>query len=353
MDAATKKPTFRAWALHVLWIAPFAVGVAASAILFVDYVRPALIFCEEGGGCDAVKHTIFAHVAGIPTPAFGLAAFVALSIVAVLRGTRARLLLVLSAIPVAIVAAFLIAVQRTMGVYCKYCIAVDVSALAVMLGALVRYRRAWDPSESKMARSALLALPMASLIVPLAVGFTRKLPPPKKVPLPPLIAAEIANTPRGQITIVDFADFECPWCRLTHASLAPVVKARGSSVRLVRKQVPLTIHTHAATAAIAAVCADQLGHGEEMADALFAADPNELTPPGCEKIASSVGVNIEAFRACTQNPEISARIQKEKAEFKETGARGLPTLWIGDEMLTGAQTEEQINASIDRALEKR
>jgi len=351
MDAAASKPTFRTWALHVLWIAPFVLGIAASAILFVDYVRPALIFCEEGGGCDAVKHTIFARVGGIPTPAFGLVAFIGLSLLALLRGARARLLLVLAAIPVALVAAFLIAVQRTMGVYCKYCIAVDLSALVVLLIALLRYRREWDLEPSRLLRGMLMVAPVAAVAVPLVVGFNRKLPPPKKVPLPPMIAAEIAKTPRGQITIVDFADFECPWCRLTHASLSPVVKARGASVRLVRKQVPLTIHEHALPAALAAVCADQEGHGEEMAEALFATEPDQLTLETAEKIAGSLQVPLEAFRACVADPATLVRVQKEKAEFKETGARGLPTLWINDEMLSGAQTEEQINASIDRALE--
>ncbi len=335
---------------HVAWLLPFAMGLFASAILLVDYVRPALIFCEEGGGCDAVRHTIFAAPFGIPTPLFGVVGFSLLSALALIRGPRVRLWALGLAIPAALIAAFLLAVQQAMGVFCKYCVAVDVSALFVLIWSFLRYRKDGDPHVSRALRAGVSLVPLAAFAFPMLIGFTRKIPPPKPIPLPDLVRAEMAKTPPGQVTIVDFADFECPWCRLTHAALAPAVRKHEAKVRLVRKQVPLTIHAHAMCAAQAAVCAEKLGRGEEMAEALFQTPPEQLTPETCEKIATSNGLALDAFRACVSDPSTLARIQSEKNEFRETKARGLPALWIDTEMLSGAQTEEKINASIERAI---
>ncbi len=339
--------------VHLAWLFPFATGLLASAILLVDYVRPAMIFCEEGGGCDAVRHTIFAAPFGVPTPVFGVLGFATLSILALLRGSRVRLVALVAAIPAALVAAFLLAVQQAMGVFCKYCVVVDLSALLVLIWSLLRYRKDWDPSASRVLRGIVWLFPLATFAIPMVVGFTRKIPPPKRIPLPDLVKAEMAKTPRGRVTIVDFADFECPWCRLTHTGLAPAVRKHASEVRVVRKQVPLAMHLHAMFAAQAAVCGEKLGRGEEIAEALFQTPPEQLTPDGCEKIAVSSGLSLEAFRTCVADPSTQARILSDKNEFRETKARGLPTLWIDEEMLSGAQTEEQIIAAIERGLAKK
>jgi predicted DsbA family dithiol-disulfide isomerase len=176
----------------------------------------------------------------------------------------------------------------------------------------------------------------------------------KKPVLPDVIARELAGTPAGQITVIDFADFECPWCRMTHAELAPVLAAHAGKVHLVRKHVPLErMHPHALDAARAACCGERMGQGPAMAEALFSAPVDDLTADGCAKLALSLGLDGDAFRKCMQDPAIDARIRADQATFKASGARGLPTLWIGDEKIEGASPRDVLESAVSRAIDQR
>jgi predicted DsbA family dithiol-disulfide isomerase len=187
---------------------------------------------------------------------------------------------------------------------------------------------------------------LIALFAPLVAGF-RMTP---KTPTPQVIRDEMAATPRGGVTLVDFVDFECPFCRMTHAELQPILERHRDRVRVVRRQVPLAIHRHARDAARAACCGEQLGMGDSMANALFSAPVDELTPDGCERIAQSVGLPLGAYRDCVANPATDARIDVDRAEFKAAGGIALPTLWIDGEELVGAQPHETLESTVDRAL---
>lgn len=325
-------------------IVPAIASLAASAFLLVDYTRPVPVFCDPGGGCDAVKRTVYAHPMGIPTPAFGIAMFLTLGILAVLRGPRVRIVQAVLASAAAFVSAALIVVQVQTKHICPYCMVSDVSALLLLVAVWVRQRSAWDPPESRILPLAGSALLTFALVVPAGLTFVVK---PK---LPKVIADELAKTPRGQVTIIDFADFECPWCRLNHQELMPLLEAHKGEIRLVRKQVPLSMHAHAMTAALAAVCAEKYGKGDVIAEELFSIDPMELTPAACEKMATTAGIDLGAFRACVKDDATIARVLADKEEFKASGGLGLPTVWIGVERVNGASDRATLKAALDRAL---
>jgi predicted DsbA family dithiol-disulfide isomerase len=165
--------------------------------------------------------------------------------------------------------------------------------------------------------------------------------------------AEAMQAAGGKVSIVDFADFECPFCRMTHAELSPVLERRKDKVHVVRKHVPLRIHAHALDAARAGCCGENLGKGEEMANALFEAPPEELTPEGCEKLAAAHGLDVQKFRACIQDPATQARIDKDKETFRAVKGHGLPTLWVDGTKLEGAQSAEELAVSLDAAIQAR
>lgn len=330
----------------LVWL-PTLLGLAMSAMLLVDYVRPAPIFCEENGGCDVVKRTVFAALFGIPTPVFGLVGFTVLAVLALLRGKRPRIAHVVVALGAALVAMGLLFVQLLMGVYCKYCVVVDISALALLAGTLVRAKTAWDPPPGHNFPAALASLFALAVALPLGFGFLQP------IQVPPAIAAELKKTPRGMVTIVDFVDFECPFCRMTHEELSPIVAELRPRLRVVRKQVPLRMHPHSMDAARAACCGERLGKGDAMADALFSAPIEELTPEGCEKIAASLGLDSAAFRDCVKDPKIDERIQSDVAEFKASRGHGLPTIWINTQKLEGAQPGPVLESAIKNALSQK
>lgn len=329
-------------------LVPALAGLAASAALLVDYVRPAPVFCDPASGCAALKLTVFASFLGVPTPAFGLLGFALLGALAVLRGPRVRRALVAVAGVAALVAVLFLSVQALAGIWCRFCVVADTSACLIFGASLWRLIAGWDPPEARLPRAGMAFALAPALIVPITVGSF------KKPILPDPIARELAQTPRGEVTVIDFADFECPFCRMTHAILAPLLAEHKDRVRVVRKNVPLTkLHPHALDAARAACCGDLLGKGEAMADALFSAPVEELTPDGCAKLAVSLGLDEAAYRRCTSDPATDARIQADQATFKASQGHGLPTLWIDEEKIEGYRPDDTLEKTLERAMGQR
>lgn len=352
---------------RVLVVLATLTGLAASAVLLVDYLRPAPVFCGDvGSGCSHLRTTAFATWAGIPTPFLGVFGFLVLGVLSLVDGRNARLAHVALSGLAAAFAAFLIAIQIRMGVFCRVCMVVDVSALILFTAALGRLRavpgepwlEAYTGKGAMWLKPAFVGAMLLAVAAPVAVGFSRPLPPPSAQGAPeavwPLIEREMRATQKGRVTVVDFVDFECPFCRLTHEAFAPVLAKYEGQLRVVQKQVPLrSIHPHALDAARAACCGDKLGKGKSMADALFAAPAEELTPEGCERIAAGIGLEPSAFRACVSDPSTDARIEAEIADFKSSGGRGLPTIWIDDTKFIGAQDASTLEDAIVRALRRK
>jgi protein-disulfide isomerase/uncharacterized membrane protein len=320
---------------------PIAAGLAASSILLVDYLRPAPVFCGLESGCDVVKRTILAWVGPVPTPAFGVLGFLLVAALAFWRGARARLLMLATTSIAAAVAAWLVWVQTQIQAYCKYCLVADSCFVLLLLVATWRVRARWDLPEAAPRRAMLGAL-AGCLAVPMGLSLVMK------PDVPAVIEEEIKQTPPGKVTVVDFVDFECPFCRATHKEVAPVLEANKDGIRMVRKHVPLTrIHKQAMSAARAACCAEQLGKGDQMAEALF--ESEDLSPDACARLAQTVGVDLDAYKRCIDDPSTDARIQKDGETFKAAHGHGLPTIWIGEERIEGAQPAAKYASALARA----
>lgn len=328
-------------------IALCAVALASSAVLLVDYVRPAAVFCDADGACGAVKRTIFAYPMGIPTPLLGIGGFLAIGLAQLIPGRGARLAQAILASIGAIVAVGLLLVQASMRSFCPFCTASDVSALLLFVLSMLRAVRGWDPPENRLQIAGGVLGICAAVGVPVLVGMNKK---PIVMGLPPVIADELRATPRDRVTVVDFVDFECPFCRVTHEQLGPLLEARKDKVRVVRKHVPLRMHAHALDAAKAACCAERLGKGAEMAEALFTAPPEELTPEGCASLAVKYGLDASRFRACVIDPAIQARIDADRETFRAAHGHGLPTIFIGETKLEGAQERAVLESTLENAI---
>jgi uncharacterized membrane protein/predicted DsbA family dithiol-disulfide isomerase len=331
-------------------LAPVLSGLAASAALLVDYLRPRPVFCATvGSGCEVVRHSVLAAPAGIPLPVVGVAGFLVIGVTALLPSPPARRVEVFVSGLAGFVGLVLLGAQIHIGHLCPYCCVADASGLLSALISAGRVRWAADAPVPPAATSGGAAALIAAAVGPLVAGFYASSIP---VPMPEVIRDQIARTPRGLVTIVDFVDFECPFCRMTHAELAPMVEAHKERIRLVRVQVPLRSHSHALDAAHAACCGERLGKGDAMADALFAAPVDELTPDGCERIAASLGLPMDQYRACVGDPAIAARIEQDRAEFKAAGGYALPTIWIWQRQFVGAQPAEVLAAALHDALSR-
>lgn len=332
-----------------LTVVVVAAALVASAILLVDYVRPGPVFCEAGGGCAKIRETAFARPLGIPLPAIGLLGLLAIGFAALVPGRRARDAQLVLAGSGGMVAAGLLVVQAKMNALCPYCAVVDGASIVLAGLAIVRWRNDWDPPPERAVLGGAVGGLVVAIAAPLAIGFSRHVIP---VNVPPPVAAEIKKTGPDKVTVVDFVDFECPFCRMTHAELSPLLAARKDKVRVVRKQVPLRMHPHAMDAAKAACCGETLGKSDEMADALVKTPPEELTPEGCEKLAKELGLDVEQFKKCVADPRTAERIDSDRAEFKAAKGHGLPMIWVGDKLLDGAQEKAELEAALDGAIRR-
>lgn len=164
---------------------------------------------------------------------------------------------------------------------------------------------------------------------------------------PPVIRDEIARAPRGMVTVVFFTDFQCPFCRRTHAALARVMADHPGQVHVVVRHVPLRMHPDARTAARAAVCGETLGAREDLIDALYKAP--DLGEQAVEQLVIERGVDREKYLACLADPATEARIDKDTAMLDALGGDGVPLLYVGRTRLDGSQTRRSLDIAIEDA----
>jgi len=150
------------------------------------------------------------------------------------------------------------------------------------------------------------------------------------------------------VTIVEFSDFQCPYCRGSQIKLKQVLQDYGSRVRLVFKYLPLDIHAQALASAQAAFCANEQGHFWQFQDALFSSE--DLTVNSLHRIASNLDLKIPEFKACLSSERSRSAVLKDVAEARHFGINSTPTFIINGELVRGAISLEQLKAIVEQEL---
>ena len=159
-----------------------------------------------------------------------------------------------------------------------------------------------------------------------------------------------ANAP---ITIVEFSDFQCPFCQRAAPTLKKVREVYGDKVRVVWKDYPLTqIHPQAFKASEAAHCAAEQGKFWEYHDRLFA-NQQALQPDDLKKYATDLGLDAAKFAPCLDSSKYAERVRDGVSAGSRLGVNSTPTLYINGRMLQGAQPFEAFQAVIDEELAKK
>ncbi|RKH13935.1 hypothetical protein D7Y13_23575 [Corallococcus praedator] len=151
------------------------------------------------------------------------------------------------------------------------------------------------------------------------------------------------------VTIVEFSDFECPFCSRAIASVDQVTKTYGDKVRLVFRQFPLEFHKQAQKAAEASLCANDQGKFWEMHDALFA-NQKALGVEDLKKTAAGLKLDTAKFNTCLDSGEKAAQVKADQADGSKVGVNGTPAFFINGIMLSGAQPFEEFKSIIDAEL---
>ena len=156
------------------------------------------------------------------------------------------------------------------------------------------------------------------------------------------------------VTIVEFSDFECPFCSRVEPTVTQLVEDYGNDIRVVWMNNPLPFHQNAGPAAQAALEAYQQGGDRkfwQMHEKLFA-NQRALSRENLESYAQELGLNMGQFRAALDNNEHQAAITAQQAIARQMGATGTPSFFINGRNLRGAQPVQAFKAVIDEELAK-
>ena len=169
-------------------------------------------------------------------------------------------------------------------------------------------------------------------------------------------AISVADSPvRGSdeapITIVEWSDFQCPFCRRVGPTLAQIEDEYGDRVRLVFKHLPLPMHPQAPAAHAAAEAAHRQGRFWAMHDRIFA-DPSNLSDERLLTHAEAIGLDVEQFQRDFASPEVRSRIEADKAQASQLGVSGTPAFFINGRFLSGAQPYAAFKKLIDEELQR-
>lgn len=143
----------------------------------------------------------------------------------------------------------------------------------------------------------------------------------------PLDGSPVRGSPMAPVTIVEFSDFECPFCGAAFPVLERVVEESDGHVRMVFKQYPLDAHPHSRAAARAAIAAGKQGKFWQMHDLLFE-HQSALEPSDIRGYARKLGLDMDRFEKDTEAPSTEARIEKDRALGHKLGLRGTPTIYV-------------------------
>jgi protein-disulfide isomerase len=171
---------------------------------------------------------------------------------------------------------------------------------------------------------------------------------------PPRQPIETAGHPAkgstsAPIEIVEFSDFQCPFCQRAFPTVQQVLAKYGDKVHFVYRHFPLSIHPNARGAAEAAACANKQGKFWQYHDLLFS-DPTKLSEADLKAHAASIGLDTTAFNACVDGRQTSPEVDKDMKDAEGLGVTGTPAFFINGRSLEGAQPVEAFTQLIDEEL---
>ncbi len=151
------------------------------------------------------------------------------------------------------------------------------------------------------------------------------------------------------ITIVEFSEFQCPFCKRVMPTMKEIKKKYGKKVRVVFKHNPLPFHKDAPYASKSALAAGEQGKFWEMHDKLFE-NQKKLKKADIEGYAKALGLDMAKFNKDVASKKIADQIAADQKLAKKVGARGTPNFLINGKQLSGAQPLNRFTAVIDEQL---
>jgi len=193
---------------------------------------------------------------------------------------------------------------------------------------------------------------LASLRGQAKVVVNLKAPPIQRIEVS-VQGAPFKGGEKAAVTIVEFSDFHCPFCRRVIPTLTQLESRYGDKIKLVFRDFPIeTLHPGVSKAHEAARCANEQGKFWPYHDKLFAGPPSS-SPEHFKGLAKEVGLDATTFETCLGSGKYQAAIKKDIEDGNRVGVGGTPAFFINGRLITGAQPLAAFTRVIDEELARK
>src|ERR1019366_6506628 len=216
-----------------------------------------------------------------------------------------------------------------------------------------------DLGKKLMAKGTSAGKVFAALMKGEGKGLGTPTPPaaPPRIP----IGSEVYKVEPGtapqvggkepKITLIEFSDFQCPYCSRAKGTLDELQKQYKDDLQITFRHYPLPFHNNAMPAAIAAVAAQEQGKFWQMHDKLFA-NQQALAVAELEKYAQEIGLDMAKFKAAIDNPKTKTAVEADAKMGSSFGVGGTPSFFINGHSFSGAYPLESFKKAIDEEIKK-
>jgi len=167
-----------------------------------------------------------------------------------------------------------------------------------------------------------------------------------------ITGGQLIGKKNAPVVIIEFTDFECPYCKTLSKNLYIILKRYNGEVALVVYNFPLNIHVHAYKLAVAGVCAAIQNRYEAYYNSIYDYQ-DRYKEMNLSDIARVAGIkDTMSFINCTQNKAIASIVNNEIEKGKQIKVEGTPTLIIDGKMIVGVQTISELDELIKNLLDK-
>jgi len=349
------------------------VGLFDSLYLLWTYTSPSRPMVCFGTGCDAVRASAYSHLWGVPMPVFGVVGYVlvALLIIAESLVPAALAIEVRYALAGGTAFGFLFSVYLeylqgfVIHAYCTWCVTSGLAMTALCALAVynvVRPAPEADPPAQLAQVRSYFTVGVAALAIGVPAFFQLakhgEAPPPPPPPASETTAdrlvrpdSHVAGNPSAAVTVVEFADFECPMCG-SEEQVAREIRAKyAKQIRFVFRQFPLVhIHPFSERMAEASECAADQGKFWEAVDKIYSRQ-TDLSEEGLKRDAAEIGLDLTKFNQCMASGADKARVNRDHEDGKALGVNATPTFFIGRRALAVVPDFDEFSRIIDQELE--
>ena len=346
------------------------IGLFDALYLWWVYASPSRPMVCMGGGCDAVRASVFAYPMGVPMPVFGVAMYAGLALLIFadpmfqgrIRRAAAFALAGITGLGL-LFSLYLTGLEAfVIHAWCFWCV-ISAITVTLMFGLaifdLLRPLPEPDHAVARVQARKQFGLVLAAALVgtPLFYVLMRAGTPPPFPPIPPEVMGHMVRPDshmtgnlNARLTVLEFGDIQCPACGRAEEVARQMRSRYGDRVRFAFRHFPLpSIHSYAEQAAEASECAAEQGKFWEALDRFYKGQ-DDLREPALMRYAGEVGLDMNQFRQCWAQGRGAAHVKQDAEDARALGLRSTPTFFIGTQVVEGPIGLEQFSRMIDQEL---